>query len=73
MQMLLGLKRPMILQSPFLILLAISSAPISLPLLSLLSFPYVILHRTENLNISPCSFLPGLFVLPLPVARQLCT
>lgn len=57
----LGAKGSMILQSLFLIPSAVSSATISLPLLSSLSFPYVARHRIGNLNISPCSFLPGLF------------
>lgn len=47
----------------FLILLAVSSASTSLPLLSSLSFPYVTPHRIGNLHVSHCSFPPGLFSL----------
>lgn len=69
----LGAKGDMILQSLFLILSAVSPATISLPLFSSLSFPYASLHRIGNLNISPLSFLPGLFSLVLPVAQRLGT
>lgn len=52
--------------------LAVSLAPISLPLFSSLSFPCVILHRIRNLNISPHTFLPGLFSLATSSSTNSC-